>query len=187
MVSVWSPWRLYADSVVVVLDEHGIRAQVVDDPVAAAGLLVASAVSADHGLLVSERARAGRATIVWGGTLPPPRIAALRDAGALAYVSMLHAPSELVAVVSEVLSGEDVPWTDAAGPLPTLTEREQGVARAYLVDHADRTRAQVAQILGISDRTLKVHIANIRTKAGHRGTHTREGLRRALTVRAWMD
>ena len=187
VVSVWSPWRLHADSVVVVLDEHGIRAQVVDDPVAAAGLLVASAMAADQGQLLRERASAGRSTILWGGTLPPPRIAELRDAGALAYVSMLHAPSELVAVVSDVLSGEDVPWTDAVGPLPTLTEREQGVARAYLVDHADRTRAEVAQILGISDRTLKVHVANVRAKAGHRGTHTREGLRRALTVRGWLD
>ena len=63
VVSVWSPWRLHADSVVVVLDEHGIRAQVVDDPVAAAGLLVASAMTADQGQLLRERASAGRSTI----------------------------------------------------------------------------------------------------------------------------
>lgn len=186
MVAVWARWQLDADCLVEVLGDSGVRAEVVVDPVAYEGLLVAMAVLQEDLPVLEARERAGRPTVVWGGTLPVPRVAQLREAGAAAYVPMLQPPRELVAVVSAVLGGEEVPWEAGPGPMSALTSREQGVARAYLVEHGDRARSEVADLLGITDRTLKVHIANIRAKAGHRGTHTREGLRRALTVRGWL-
>lgn len=183
---MWSPWRLHADAVAVVLTEHGISSEVVDDPVATAGLLVAELVGAGDLHVLEARRRGDRPTVVWGGTLPVPRVAALRDAGASAYVSGLHAPRELVAVVRQVDGGQRVAWPGATASVEVLTGRERQVAQAYLVQWADRTRAEVATRLGMSERTLKVHIANIRAKAGHRGTATRDGLLWTLTVRGWI-
>lgn len=186
VVCVWSPWPLHADAVAEVLREGGVPAGVVPSSGAVPGLLVAEAIRFDDLGLVRARARAGRSTVVWGGTLPVPRVAALRVAGAAAYVPMLEHPHQLVGVVTDVLSGVPVEWAPDPEPMGQLTARERAVARAYLVDHGGWGRAQVAEALGISERTLKVHVANIRAKAGHRGTHTREGLRRALTVRGWL-
>lgn len=70
--------------------------------------------------------------------------------------------------------------------MSSLTPREREAAEAYLVAGAERTRAEVAREMGISERTLKVHIANIRDKTGHEGTATREGLRQALAFRGWL-
>ncbi|KRE35847.1 hypothetical protein ASG73_14250 [Janibacter sp. Soil728] len=185
-VAVWSPWCLHADAVAGVLAEYGISAEVVDDPAAAQGLLVAELVGADDLHVLEARRRGELPTIVWGGTLPVPRVAALRDAGASAYVTLLHAPRELVAVVRQVQDGQRVAWPGCEAPVGALTGREREVAQAYLVQWADGTRAEVATRLGMSERTLKVHIANIRAKAGHRGTGTRDGLLRTLTVRGWV-
>ncbi|MDN5717713.1 MAG: LuxR C-terminal-related transcriptional regulator [Janibacter sp.] len=185
-VSVWSPWRLHADAMVLVLMEHDIPAEFVDECSAAPGLLVAELVGRDDLHLVEARRREGLPTVVWGGTLPAPRVAALRDAGASAYVTLLHSPRELVAVVRQVQDGQRVAWPGAAVPAEVLTGREREVAQAYLVQWADRTRAEVATRLGMSERTLKVHVANIWAKAGHRGTATRDGLLRTLTVRGWI-
>lgn len=186
-VAVWSPWRLHADALVDVLTGQGIPAGVVEEPLTTTGLVVAEAVRSGDLSLLEARHGAGLPTVVWGGTLPAPAVAALRSAGATAYVTLLQSPRELVAVVREVLDGREIPWAVGAGPVGALTSRERQVAQAYLVVWADRTRADVAMRLGMSERTLKVHVANIRAKAGHRGTATRDGLRRTLTVRGWID
>lgn len=167
----------------VVLADAGVRTEVVADPWAEPRLLVAAAVLPEDLTLIASRSRDGCETVVWGGTLPVPRVAQLRASGAVAYVSLLQPPSELLAVVTAALAGEGGDWGADPGPMTELTGRELAVARAYLVDQAEQTRAEVARTLGISERTLKAHVANIRAKAGHRGTDTREGLRRALTVR----
>lgn len=187
VVGVWSRWPLHADAVVEVLGSHGLRAVVVDDPWSHPGVLVAEAVLSDDVALVAQRAEGEHPTVVWGGTLPAPRVATLRAAGAAAYVPMLEHPLELVGVVTDVVAGVAVVWGESRLPKAILTARERAVARAYLVEHAEWGRSQVAQHLGMSENTLKVHIANIRSKAGHRGTHTREGLRRALIVRGELD
>lgn len=186
-VAVWSTWRLHADAVVDALVHEGVHAARVEDPVAVTGLLVAGAVDPNGTELLERRRRAGRVTIVWGGTLPPPRIATLRASGAAAYLSALDSPTEVAAVVRLVLAGGAPSWPDSPSPMSSLTPREREVAEAYLVTAADRTRAQVSESVGISERTLKVHIANIRDKTGHEGTATREGLRQALTFRGWLD
>lgn len=186
-VAVWAAWRLHADALVSIMEAEGLPVRLADDPVAARGLLVAGAALHDHTTLLEHRRRGGRSTIIWGGTLPVPRVDALREAGAAAYVTMLQPAGEVVDVVQRVLAGQEVPWPQGPGPLSSLTPREHEVAVAYLERWADHPRSEVASLLGISERTLKVHIANIRAKAGHRGTATREGLHRTLIVREWLD
>lgn len=186
-VAVWSTWRLHADAVAEALVDEGVPAVPVEEPVTVTGLLVAGAVDPNGTELLESRRLAGRSTIVWGGTLPPPRVAILRASGAAAYLSSLAPPAEVARVVRLVRAGEDPPWPDAPLPMSSLTPREREVAVAYLVTGADLTRARVAQEMGISERTLKVHVANIRNKTGHEGTAAREGLRQALAFRGWLD
>lgn len=185
-MAVWSPWFLHADAVADALVDEGVPAVAVGDPSTVGGLLVAGAVDPKGVELLQDRRQAGRPTIVWGGTLPPPRVAILRASGATAYVSSLATPAEVARVVRLVLSGGEPAWPEPPSPMSSLTPREREVAEAYLVAGADLTRSQVARDLGVSDRTLKVHIANIRGKTGHEGTATREGLRQALTFRGWL-
>lgn len=184
---MWSTWAVHADAVAAACRAGGLDAWTVSHPEPVAGLLVIGASVPDVvGLLVRRRDE-GRDTIVWGGTLPPPRIAALRSAGCAAYVSMLQPPAEVARVVGQVLAGEAVAWPAPPLPMPALTAREMTVAHAYLVGWADHSRAEVAAELGLSEQTLKVHIANIRGKTGHEGTATREGLHRALVLYGWLD
>lgn len=185
-VAVWSAWRLHADAVVAALAARGVRASATDEPVGAEGLLVADAVAPDLPTVLGHRRRDGRATVVWGGTLPIPRVVALREAGADAYVPMLWSPAQVEGVVSHVLAGGQMPWPEYNGTQVSLTRREREVAEAYLVTWPDATQTEVAANLSISVHTLKVHLANIRAKTGHRGTSTREGLRRHLMVRGWL-
>lgn len=86
-VGVWSPWRLNADAVAEALVHEGVPATSVDDPSAVAGLLVGGVVDPQGVELLEARRRAGRLTVVWGGTLPPPGVTMLRASGAAAYVS----------------------------------------------------------------------------------------------------
>lgn len=178
---MWSRWRLHADALVSALVARGSEsARVVTDPLPP-DLLVAGAAAPDLGRVLQRRRAAGRETVVWGGVLPAPRVAALRSAGASAYLSALCRPDELVAAVRRVRSEGSLPEsTREAGP--RLTVRELEVARAYLVTGADRTRTQVAADLGISERTLKAHIANVRERVATAEAGTREGLRHTLQV-----
>ena len=185
-VVVWSSWQLHADAVAAVLADGGVQVEQLDDPCTTPALLVVGIDVPDHTLVLSSRRTQGYQTVVWGGTLPTPRVDALRAVGATAYVDMLQPVGELVEVVRRVLAGQEVSWPPGPGPLPSLTQREHEVAVAYLVRWADHPRSEVAEHLGMSERTLKVHIANIRAKAGHRGTATRDGLLRTLTVRGWI-
>ncbi len=150
------------------------------------GLLVLGASVPDSVPVLESRRGRGSATVVWGGTLPPLRVAALRAAGASAYVSMLEAPDEVVRVVAQVLVGEEVAWPEVPPPMSALTRAEVRAALGYLETWSDLSRAEVAARLGLSDATLKAHIANIRGKTGHEGTATREGLRRTLVLRGWL-
>ncbi|NYF97637.1 LuxR C-terminal-related transcriptional regulator [Janibacter cremeus] len=183
-LAVWSSSPLHADSLVTVLQQAGERVGVIVEPNGAEGVLVATVETPGLGGVLRRRSRAGRQTIVWGGTLPVGRVAALRDAGASAYVSVLALPRELMDVVHRVRQGEDVPWPESGSE--ALTAREREAARAYLVTQAGCSRAEVAHGLGISERTLKVHIGRVRDKTGHVGTSTREGLRHELDMRGWL-
>ena len=171
----------------VALVEAGESAAVTNSPFDEGGVLVADVVAPGLRSLLADRRGDGRPTIVWGGTLAVPRVLLLRDAGASAYVSELARPSELADVVRAVRDGEEVLWPHAPPAGVGLTPREREVAVAYLVTGAERSRADVAAELGMSERTLKVHVARIRDKTGHAGTATREGLRHELTHRGWLS
>lgn len=179
-LAVWSPWALHADALVAVLLGADEGAVAVGDPEVVTGVLVVGAEAPGVLTLVRRRARLGRETIVWGGTLAQSRTEALRKAGASAYVSALALPGELVEAVRLVRSGGEVEWPVAESSVVPLTARELEVARAYLVTGAERTRAEVAAGLGLSERTVKAHVARIRDKVGHEGTSTREGLRHEM-------
>lgn len=185
-LAVWSPWALHADALVAVLLGADEGAVAVGDPEVVTGVLVVGAEAPGVLTLVRRRARLGRETIVWGGTLAQSRTEALRKAGASAYVSALALPGELVEAVRQVRDGGRVAWPAPSVSAAALTPREREVALAYVVTGAGRSRAQVAAQLGISERTVKVHVARIRDKAGHEGTATREGLRHELTIRGWI-
>ena len=175
---MWARWRLHADALVSAFVAQGEPADVVADPLPP-DLLVAGAAAPDLTRVLQRRRAAGRETVVWGGTLSGPRVDALRSAGTSAYLSALCRPEELVAEVRRVRGGDSPPAAPReAGP--RLTARELEVARAYLVTGADRTRRQVAADLGISERTLKAHLANIRARVATVDAGTREGLRHAL-------
>lgn len=184
---VWTRWPLHADALVVSLAQAGVPATAVRTPDETKGVLLASVDAPDLTQVLGCRAGAGEATVVWGGSLPAAKVLALREAGASAWVSALALPRELAAVIERVREGQDVEWPPQDAASVSLTSREHEVAVAYLVTQADRARAEVAQSLGISDRTLKAHIARIRDKVGHEGTATREGLRYRLAGQGWLD
>ena len=156
-------------------------------PRSEAGLLVADVETSRLTSLLEERRGSGSETIVWGGTLAAPRAILLREAGAQAYVSGLALPGEVAEVVRAVRDGQGVAWPEVPSVGGGLTPREREAAVAYLVTGAERSRAEVAAALGMSERTLKVHVARIRDKTGHAGTATREGLRHELTHRGWLS
>ena len=184
-LAVWSRWRLHADALVSALVARSEPADVVADPLPP-DLLVAGAAAPDLIRVLQQRRTAGRETVVWGGTLSGPRVAVLRSAGASAYLSALCRPGELVAVVRRVRGGGS-PVEAPREPGPRLTDREREVARAYLITGAGRTRRQVAADLGISERTLKAHIANVRARVATADVGTREGLRHALRAHGLLS
>ena len=186
VVGVWSPWPLHSDALVGALTSAGVPARPEERPESSPGVVVVDDIDPEHRDLVVARRCVGP-TVVWGGTAGGAHIAQLRDLGAAAYVSMLAAPHELGSVVQRVDAGLEVAWTEGATQASPLSGRERDVAEAYLVRHAHARRAKVAKLLGISESTLKVHVANLRAKAGHEGTATREGLRRTRVLRGWIS
>jgi DNA-binding NarL/FixJ family response regulator len=101
-----------------------------------------------------------------------PRLidAALR-AGASAYVVKSAAPSDVAAVLRQVVSGA-VFVAPAGAPAqrppseparPTLTEREEAVLGAVA---AGLTTTQISRELWISEHTIKFHLTNIYRKLG---------------------
>lgn len=67
-----------------------------------------------------------------------------------------------------------------------LSPREQQVIEQYF-SHPDANPASVADDLGISVNTVRVHLANVRRKLVGRHTRNREALRAALIDRGWLD
>lgn len=96
------------------------------------------------------------------------------DLGAQGYVSKAVAAEELVGLLRRVADGEMVLSSDLVPPSATafrsaggLTARERDTLRGLL---ADRPPKAIAADLGISDKTLYRHRANLMEKLGAR-TH----------------
>lgn len=129
----------------------------------------------------AESSRTGRPVIVWGGYPRVERVVELRTHGARAYVSVLTHVGQLHAVLDAVLAGHEVfPDLQRRVDAVPLGARELQVAWCYAVEMADRPRADVARVLGISENTLKVHLGRVRSKLAGEPASTRTQLRRTL-------
>jgi len=90
--------------------------------------------------------------------------------GARGYVTKAVAPDELPGLLMRVDAGEVVVSSDLAGissspPSANLTPREREILHGLLADRAPKA---VAADLGISDKTLYRHRANLMEKLGAR-------------------
>ena len=93
------------------------------------------------------------------------------DLGAKGYVSKAVAPEELISLMRRVAAGETVFSSDLSQPptsrarLVALTERERQTLHGLLLDKPPKA---VAADMGISDKTLYRHRANLMEKLGAR-------------------
>ncbi|NNG39640.1 response regulator transcription factor [Flexivirga sp. ID2601S] len=122
--------------------------------------------------------------LVWGGYLHQEQVRLLAADGARGYLSVISKRDQLVRAVLTLAAGERYfPQLDQLSAV-RLTKAEDRVLRAYLLEMPDMTRADVAAALGLSDRTVKAHVANARGKvAGQVGS--RGALLRALQAHGW--
>lgn len=125
-----------------------------------------------------------RPTVAWGGYLHTGTVSELVEAGLRGYVSVIGAPQDLVVAAIRVASGE-LSLPELSASVVRLTPAERRVCRAYLVDLAEAPRALVAAELGISERTLKAHLANIRAKVNSSAANRVE-LARQLRARGML-
>lgn len=138
---------------------------------------------ADLGDRVAEM-RCVAPTIVWGGYLHRTQARALAERGASGYLSVISLPAQLHAAIEMVAGGGR--YFPDLGPVDEirLTPAEDRVMRAYLIDLASARRADVAAALGLSDRTVKAHIANVRSRLPVRAA-SRATLLRVLRAHGW--
>lgn len=132
-------------------------------------------------------ALAGRLpVVVWGGYLHPTSVQDLVRRGADAYVSVIGSRDQLIDAVRTVRLG--MSWLPALPPEAPdgLTTAEARALRAYLVDYPAESRRQVALRLGISESTLKAHLANVRGRLDE-ACASRLSLRRTVIARGWLD
>lgn len=123
-------------------------------------------------------------TIVWGGYLHRTQARALAEQGASGYLSVISLPAQLHAAIEMVAGGgRYFPDLGTADEI-RLTPAEDRVMRAYLIDLAAMRRADVAAALGLSDRTVKAHIANVRSRLPVRAS-SRATLLRVLRAHGW--
>ena len=164
-VDVISAFALHRDALVATLVDSGAFT-VVEEHADASGGRDYGVTVIDLPSLATATVREivqSRPTVAWGGYLHTGAVAQLVDIGLRGYISVIGSQRDLVIAAVRVASGEvSLPELDSS--VVRLTPAEQRVCRAYLVDRADIPRAQVAAELGISERTLKVHLANVRAK-----------------------
>lgn len=124
--------------------------------------------------------------VVWGGYLHPTSVQDLVRRGADAYVSVIGSRDQLVDAVRTVRAG--MSWLPALAQEASegLTAGEARVLRAYLLDYPAESRREVAQRLGISESTLKAHLANVRGRLDE-SCGSRLSLRRTVIARGWLD
>lgn len=188
-VDVISPLALHRDALEGTLRRSGAFAVVgqhSDDvlPVGAGRYDVTVVDLPALGTAAVRRIARSRPTVAWGGYLHTGTVAELVDAGLRGYVSVIGSQHDLVVAALRVAGGErSLPALDAAAL--RLTPAEQRVCQAYLVEHADAPRAAVAAELGISERTLKVHLANVRAKVNSSAANRVE-LARQLRARGML-
>lgn len=109
--------------------------------------------------------------IVFSGREQPAAAAAARLAGASAFVSKATQPETLAEAFSRALSGGLMAEVSVAverekvelDPSPQLTPRELEILQRVAEGRSNR---QVAQLLWVTDQTVKFHLANVYRKLG---------------------
>ncbi|PPG24065.1 helix-turn-helix transcriptional regulator [Rathayibacter toxicus] len=158
---------------------------VLDEKVESASLIPAA---------VAALVRQGSKVVVLVREVAAPVAEAARYAGASAVVSDRVSVEEVVAAVESCLLGarpRTVSLGDA-GSMPSkprsqqLTARELAVLELFLSADEPAT-ATVAERLGISVNTVKVHVANVRRRLGDVDSRNRVALRGALEERGWLE
>lgn len=170
---------LYSDGVVSLLARHApqVRCQVAADAPSALGALMQNGgvdlVLADHrlpgvmdGLALLEQVvrmypTAGR--VLMSGSDDAQLAARARAIGAMGYLPKSLEPSAWIAALRSVLAGE--PWfpphsADAAGG---LTPRQRRILERIA---CGQTNKLIARELGITERTIKYHLAEIFERLG---------------------
>lgn len=198
MVRVISPWRLHRDALATALATIGPVPPMVtvhppdEDLAVGAGEVVILDVEVE-GLeqRIADLCAAGAPVLVWGGYLDDPAVAHLARLGVVGYLSVLAARGHVrdgVARASVASVAAAPPPGEGRRRSTGLAERQRAALRAYLIDHAELPRAEVARVLGISETTLKTHVRRARAslEPAERASN-RAGLRRALVARGWLD
>lgn len=164
-VMVISPQALHRDALVATLRASGAFSVVEghSDGTATAAYDVTVVDLPGLGMAEVREIVQQRPTVAWGGYLHTGTVSELVDAGLRGYVSVIGSQRDLVVAAIRVASGE-VSLPELNASVIRLTPAEQRVCQAYLFDLADVPRALVATELGISERTLKVHLSNVRAK-----------------------
>lgn len=124
-------------------------------------------------------------SVLWGGHLHQRAVAELRDHGVRFYVSGLASAEQVVLALRRARrADEPVATPSRAGR--TLSPREREALVAYVVEHPDLPRREVAALLGISENTLRVHLSAVRRSIGADGRVGRAGLRRLAEARGLL-
>lgn len=124
------------------------------------------------GLQATQKARAlapPTQVVVLTAHTDDARVLAALRAGAIGYVRKDAEPETLLAVVRAAARGQSMldpaiaaaVLQDLANQADELTEREQEVLR--LLAHG-RTNREIAEVLVVSDETVKTHVGNILAK-----------------------
>lgn len=152
---------------------------------AAGHVVVIDRLTADFDQYLSAAFARRLPVVVWGGYLHPSSVQALVRRGVDAYVSVIGSGDQLLDAVRTVRAG--MSWLPALPPETDegLTPGELRALSAYLLDHPTLPREAVARLLGISESTLKAHVANVRGRLDD-NCGSRAGLRRALIARGWL-
>lgn len=124
--------------------------------------------------------------VLWGGYLHDRRVEELRALGVTYYVSTLATPEQVARAVTMASQGSGT-GSPTSSRGRDLTPRQLDVLRAYVDTYRDRSRREVAERLGISERTLKVHLAAVRAALVGEPVSNRAALRRAAAARGLLD
>ncbi|MEE2567949.1 hypothetical protein V1638_00850 [Pseudarthrobacter sp. J64] len=123
--------------------------------------------------------------LVYGGILHSNRVIELLRNGADGYLPELAHRAELVEAINALLNDDvvapfQVPHATSA-PRAALTPAEEKAAKSYFLAEEPGSRAQAADSLGISVKTLNNQLLSVRRKVGAKPGESRTAVARRIT------
>ncbi len=171
-VAIAHPFPLAVDALVTIAAAAGLAARAATTRDALDADIAVVAARPDGIAMLRERRAAGKPTILLFDAPDPDALLAAIELAAEG-VLLTSAPLEAVAAcVAAVAAG--VQWLDpdatrliidrvARPAVPALTRRERDVANLVTAGHRNRV---IADALGISEGTVKMHLHNVYAKLG---------------------